>query len=242
MKKVSLVLLTLFIAFQLSAQTNFEFIPTGGYTFQDRVNYYNNYGRIDESLNWGGSLMFNVNQRFGIELLYDHMDTKSGIFNYGSQTPTSQQDVGINYILAGPVSSIYIPGSSIHPFFGAMLGAAVFSPGTSGYSSNTQFAWGAELGTNIYISPRFGLRLKAQLLSSVGGENGGYYSGSYGSGSNIYSYSDIYQFSLNAGLIIGLGRILSKPRPPVIIRRPPPPPYYRYSPYPPPPPPPYYYH
>ena len=225
MKKVSLAVLTLFFAFHLSAQTNFEFIPTGGYTFQDRVNFYNNYGRIDEGLNWGGSLLFNVNQRFGIEVLYDHMDTKSGLFNYGSQTPTSQQDVGINYILAGPVSSIYIPGSSIHPFFGAMLGAAVFTPGASNNSGNTQFAWGAELGTNIYISPRFGLRLKAQLLSSVGGENGGYYSGSYGS--NIYSYSDIYQFSLNAGLIIGLGKILAKPRPPVIIRRPPPPPYYR---------------
>jgi hypothetical protein len=240
MKKISLLLLmTAAIALHSSAQTNFEFIPTGGYTFQDRVSFNNSYGRIDESLNWGGSLLFNVNQRFGLELMYDHMDTKSGLFNYGSQTPTSQQDVGINYILAGPVSTIYIPGSSVHPFFGAMLGAAVFSPGATNYSTNTQFAYGAELGTNIYISPRFGLRLKAQLLSSVGNVYG-YYSGASSDGSNIYNYSDIYQFSLNAGLIIGLGRILSKPRPPVIIHRPQPGPYY-YR-YPPPPPPPYYYH
>jgi Lipid A 3-O-deacylase (PagL) len=188
--------------------------------------------------------LFNVNQRFGLELMYDHMDTKSGLFNYGSQTPTSQQDVGINYILAGPVSSIYIPGSTVHPFFGAMLGAAVFTPGTSTYSNNTQFAYGAELGANIYVSPRFGLRLKAQLLSSVGGSYGGYNNyGGPGNGSDVYNYSAIYQFSLNAGIIIGLGKILSKPRPPVMYRRPPPGPYYRYSPYPPPPPPPPpYYH
>jgi hypothetical protein len=240
MKKLSLLLLmTVFIVLSLSAQTSFEFIPTGGYTFQNRVNFNNNYGQIDEGLNWGGSLLFNVNQKFGLELMYNRMDTKSGLFDYGSQTPTSQQDVGINYIMAGPVGSFYIPGSSVHPFIGGLLGAAVFSPGPTDNSGNTQFAWGIEAGTNIYISPRFGLRLKAQLLSSVG-ENGSYYSSSVGTGPNIYSYSDIYQFSLNAGLIIGLGRILPKPRPPVIYRRPPPGPYYRYSPYPPPPPP--YYH
>jgi hypothetical protein len=237
-KTCALIVLSLIVGFCSSAQTNFELIPTGGFTFQDRINFYNNYGRIDEGLNWGGSLLFNVNQRFGVELMYNRMDTKSGLFNYGSQAPTTQQDVGINYILAGPVSSIYIPGSTVHPFFGAMLGAAVFSPGPSNYSGNTQFAYGAEMGTNIYMSPRFGLRLKAQLLSSVGGA--GYYSGAYGSGANVYSYSDIYQFSFNAGIIIGLGTVLAKPRPPVIIHRPPPP-YYRYSPYPPPPPPPYYH-
>jgi hypothetical protein len=243
MKKTAILLLiSVLFVFRTVAQTSFEFIPTGGYTFQDRVNFFNNYGRINEGLNWGGSLLFNINHHVGIELMFNRMDTKGGLYPYGSETPLNQQDVGINYIMAGPVSSIYIPGSAVHPFFGLLLGAAVFNPGPSDFTSNTKFAVGAELGTNIYVSPRFGIRLKAQLLSPVEGANGGYYFGSFGNGAGVSTYSDIYQFGLNAGLIIGLGRVLPKPKPRVYIHRPPPGPryYYRYSPYPPPPPP--YYH
>jgi hypothetical protein len=243
MKKLFLVsLASVFFAFHSFAQTSLELIPTGGYTFQDRVNFYNTFGRLDEGINWGGSLLFNVNNRFGVELLYNHMDTKTGIYNYGVQTPVSQQNVGIDYIMAGPVPSIYIPGSAIHPFLGILLGAAVFNPGPNDYSSNTKFAWGAELGTNIYVSPRLGIRLKAQLLSPVEGADGALYFGNFGGGVSYSGYSEIYQFSLNAGLIIGLGRVLPKPRPRVFIHRPPPGPRYYYN-YPPPyPPPPPYYH
>jgi len=244
MKKILVLTIgSVFLAFCSFAQTSVEFVPSGGYSFQDRVNFYNGYGRIDEGLNWGGSFLFNVNRSFGIELMYNRMDTKYGLYNYGDYQPFNKQNVAINYIMAGPVQSIYIPGSAIHPFIGALLGASVFSPGPVDNSSNTKFAWGAELGTNIYVSPRFGLRLKAQLLSPVEGADGGFYFGSFGSGGSVSTYSAIYQLSLNAGIIIGLGRILPKPQARrIIYRHPAPGPryYYRYSPYPPPPPP--YYH
>ncbi len=219
------------------AQTNFEFIPSGGYTFPDQVDFYNSYGRIEGAVNWGGSLMFNVNRIFGIELMYNRIDAKSAIYNYGDRTPLEQNNVGINYIMAGPVQSFNMRGS-VHPFIGALLGAAVFSPGPNDYSSNTKFAWGAQAGANIYVSPRLGIRLSGRLLSPVNGANGDFYFGNFGTGAGVSTYSSIYQFGFNAGLIIGLGRVLPAPKRRVFIHRPPPRRYY-YSPYPPPPP---YYH
>ena len=233
-KALILFPLLVFFAFTSFAQTSIEFIPSGGYTFPDRVNFYNTYGKVDGAVNWGGSLMFNFNRGFGIELMYNRMDTKSGLYAYGSHSALTENNLGINYIMLGFVPSLDIPGSAVHPFFGALLGASVSSGVPTDYSSNTKFAWGAQLGTNIYMSPRFGLRIKAQLLSPADGVNGGAYFGSYGSGVEVSTNSSgIYQFSFNVGLIIGLGKILpvqqhrinNRPRSPRRF-------YYRYSPYP----------
>ncbi|MBS1598966.1 MAG: outer membrane beta-barrel protein [Bacteroidetes bacterium] len=235
MKKLFLLSMTLvIIRMNSTAQTTIEIIPSGGYTFADQVNFYNYYGRIESAPNWGGSLMFNVNRNFGIELMYQRIDASSGLYDYGNtyHPPFKTTDVGINYIMAGPVQS-FNPAGSVHPFIGALLGAAVFNPGPDDYSSNTKFAWGAQLGANVYVSPRIGIRLKAQLLSPVETGNGGFYFGSFGSGVGNSTYSSIYQFGFSGGLIIGLGNILPAPKHRVIIHRRPPPRRYYYSPYPP---------
>lgn len=217
----------LFLASRSFAQTTVELIPTGGYTFPDQVNFYNNYGRIEGAANWGGSLQFNVDRHFGIEFMYNRIDASSGIYkyNYTTQIPVTSQNVAINYIMAGPISSIGFPGSPVNLFFGGELGAAVFSPGPVDYSGNTKFAWGIETGANIYVNPHVGIRMKAQLLSAVG-STGGYYFGNFGgAGAYTYAYPALYQFGLSAGIIIGLGNILPQPKPRVYIqhRRPPPP-------------------
>jgi len=214
MRKTGIILtLTLLIATSSFSQSSVEFIPSAGYTFASRTNFYDSYGRIDGGLNLGGSLKFNLNRSFGIELLYDHMNTQSGLYDYGyGRNKLSGGDLSLDYIMIGGVQSFTIPGSTVRPFVGAFLGAAVFTPGTSpgtaDYSTDTKFAVGMQLGTNIYISPRVGLQLKAQLLSPVDAADGGFYFSNFGSGGGISTYSDIYQFSLNAGLIIGLGRVL----------------------------------
>jgi hypothetical protein len=208
MRKISIILTMIILATLPSfAQTSVELIPNAGYTFASRTDFYDTYGRINGGLNLGGSIKFNVNRSFGIELLYNHMGTESGLYQYGyGGAKVAGGDLSLDYIMAGAVESFSIPNSSVHPFVGAFLGAAVLTPGAnSAYSSDTRFAMGLQLGTNIYMSGRFGLQLKAQLLAPVDATGGSYY---YGYGGDVSTYSDIYQFSLNAGLIIGLGRIL----------------------------------
>jgi hypothetical protein len=228
-RKPGIVLtLALLAAINSFSQTSVELIPQAGYTFAARSDFYDSYGRINGALNLGGSVKFNLNRSFGIEVLYDHMNTQSGLYQYGyNGAKLAGGDLAIDYIMIGGVQSFTIPNSTVRPFIGAFLGAAVFTPGTADYNNDTKFAVGLQLGTNIYVSPRVGLQLKAQLLSPVDAADGGFYFSNYGSGSSISTYSDIYQFSLNAGLIIGLGRILPEQ---VYHRRTyrPRPRYYRY--------------
>ncbi|MBS1935875.1 MAG: hypothetical protein JST96_17885 [Bacteroidetes bacterium] len=234
MKKVLIILSVLLATAGVTfAQTYVELVPMGGYTFADRINYYNAYAKIDGAANIGGSMIFNVNRLFGLELMYQHMNTTSGTYQYGYPTDQlSKGNLAMDYIMFGPVQTFNIPGSPVRPFIGAMLGASILSPGVDGYSNDTKFAWGAQIGTNIYFNPWIGLRLKAQLLAPVDGSGAGFYAGEGGGNITTSGYSGIYQFNLNAGLVIGLGRVLPelRPRPRVYHSRPR---YrYRYAPYP----------
>lgn len=233
MKKI-LLFSIIIVSFKLnsSAQTVVEFVPTGGYTFPDKVNFYDAYGRLEGAGNWGGSMLFNFNRRFGLELMYSRINANYGIYDYGPRDQSSVYEKGnaqINYFMAGPVQYFYIPGSSVRPFIGALIGAAYFSsPEPQDYSSNTKFAWGVQAGANFNVTPRVGLRLSARLLSPV--ESGDFYFGTFGNGSGYGGYSTIYQFGFNAGVIIGIGKILPRPHR-IIIHRPQPRRYYRAYPY-----------
>ena len=211
MTKIALVLpAILFLSARSFAQTSVELIPSVGYTFADRNDYYGAYSRIADGVSYGGSVKFNVNRSFGIEVLYSHMNTTSGLYNYGpDHSPISATNLSMDYIMAGPVQSFTIPNSTVRPFLGAMLGAAIMTPAMgSGYSQQTDFAMGFQFGTNIYLSPRTAIQLKAQLLSPVDAAGTSFFFSNYGSGVGINGYSSTYQFSLGGGLIIGLGRVL----------------------------------
>jgi hypothetical protein len=231
MRKIFLILpAVLFLSAGVVGQSSVELLPSAGYTFASHNNFYDTYGRIADGASYGGSIKFNVTRSFGIEVLYSHMNTTTGLYYYG----TDQNPIGglsnlqLDYIMAGPVESFTIPNSTVRPFIGALIGAVVMTPdASSGYSSDTRFAVGFQLGTNIYVSPRVGIQLKAQVLSPVDGTGGSFFLSNYGSGGGIDTYSSIYQFSLGGGLIIGLGRVLPKEAYRPAGRRPRPR-YYRY--------------
>ena len=211
MRKTALFLAAILLVSARSiAQTSTELIPSAGYTFADRNDYYGAYSRIADGVSYGGSIKFNINRGVGIEVLYSHMNTNSGLYNYGpDHTPISATNLSMDYIMAGPIQSFTIPNSTVRPFIGAMLGAAIITPAMgSGFSQTTDFAMGFQLGTNIYLSPRTAIQLKAQLLSPVDAAGTSFFFSNYGSGVGINGYSSTYQFSLGGGLIIGLGRVL----------------------------------
>jgi hypothetical protein len=219
---LSIVLLS---AGRTLAQTSVELIPQVGYAFPERNDFYSTYGRIAGGLNLGGAINFNINRNVGIEVLYNHVSSSSGLYNYGynSGTQINGGNLSQDFIMAGPVISGNIPNSTVRPFLGVLLGADIMTP-AAGYSSNTYFAAGFQLGTNIYISPRVGIQLKAQFLSAAGAAGGAFYYNNYYNG-GINPNQSTYQFTLGGGLIIGLGRVLPQPRP--AYRRPRPR-YYRY--------------
>lgn len=194
----------------VSAQSSIELIPQGGYTFADKLNFSNTFGRIDEGFNYGVSLQFNMNRHIGIELMYNRMDVPAALYDYGAipgDVPLYQTNAGINYIMAGPVSSFPLPNSPATLFLGADIGAAIFSPRPDDFSSNVRFAYSFQAGTNIYLDPRFGIRLSTRLLGTAPGN--GYYFGGWGDPSGYYGFKPgIVQFGFNLGFIIGLGQVL----------------------------------
>jgi hypothetical protein len=232
MRKISIVssfVLVLLSAGRTVAQTSVELIPQVGYAFPERNDfyYYNTYGRIAGGLNVGGAINFNINRNVGIEVLYNHVSSSSGVYNYGNDAgiQINGGNLSQDFIMAGPVFSGSIPNSTVRPFLGLLLGADIMTPGAgTGYQTNSYFAAGFQVGTNIYISPRVGIQLKAQFLSPVGAAGGAFYYNNY-YGSPIDPNQSTYQFTLGGGLIIGLGRVL--PQPHTVYRRPRPR-YYRY--------------
>lgn len=208
------------------AQTSVELIPQIGYSFPARndFDFSNTYGRIAGGLNLGGAINFNINRNFGIEVLYNHVSSSSGLYNYGyNGGQINGGNLSQDFIMAGPVISGNIPNSTVRPFLGLLLGADIMTPGP-GYQSNSYFAAGFQVGTNIYMTPRVAIQLKAQFLSAAGGAGGAFYYNNYYDG-GINPNQSTYQFTLGGGLIIGLGRVL--PQPHVVYRRPRPR-YYRY--------------
>jgi hypothetical protein len=193
------------------AQSSIEFIPTGGYTFGDKLDFANTFGRIDAAFNYGGSFQFNFNRHMGIEIAYNRMQAPAKLYNYGAipgDAPTYQTSAGINYIMAGPVTRFPLPESPVSLFMGADLGAAIFTPSPNSFSSNAAFAWGFQAGADIFVDPQFGIRLSARLLGTAP-TSSGYYFGYWGDpGGSYYNTPGLLQFGFNLGLIIGLGKVL----------------------------------
>jgi hypothetical protein len=192
------------------AQTSVELIPQVGYTFPARNDFYSDYGRVAGALNLGGAVNFNVNRNFGFEVLYNHQSSSSGLYYYGYDGggKFAGGDLNQDYIMGGFVFSGTIPYSTVRPFLGILLGADIITPKDgANYGSNGHFAAGLQLGTNIYISPRVGIQLKAQFLSPVNSAGDAYYYNNT-AGGGINPNQSIYSFTLGGGLIIGLGRVL----------------------------------
>jgi hypothetical protein len=230
MRKTVVILLVVLVflpAARILAQTSVELIPQVGYAFPERNDFYNIYGRVAGGLNLGGAVNFNINRNVGIEVLYNHTSTTSGVYNYGFDggNQINGGNLSQDFIMAGPVFSGNIPNSTVRPFLGLLLGADIMTP-SAGFQTNSYFAAGFQVGTNIYFSPRVGIQLKAQLLSPVGAAGGAFYYNNY-YGGGIDPNQSTFQFTLGGGLIIGLGRVLPQPRPHAVYRRPRPR-YYRY--------------
>jgi hypothetical protein len=214
MRKLILILpVFLLMAARSFAQTAVEFIPQVGYSFAARNDFYNIYGRVAGNLNLGGAINFNVNRNFGFEVLYNHISGSSGLYDYGYDGGTKLVGGNLNqdYIMGGFVFSGSIPNSTVRPFLGILLGADILTPQAgANYSSEGHFAAGLQVGTNIYVSPRVGIQLKAQFLSPVNSAGDAYYYNNY-AGGGINPNQSIYSFTLGGGLIIGLGQVLHDP-------------------------------
>lgn len=217
-KKITFTIISCFFILFATAQ-ELKLNTQAGYVFDNRFdsryddfNFY--YGKIKGGFQFGGGLECMVNEDYGIELSYIRQKTTVPLNYYYYGRQFQNFNAGINYIILGTNRYIDVDSKMVKPFAGAQAGLAVLH-WSNPYSNNpdavyngsgniTKFAWGAKLGTELWMNEIIGLRLQAQVLSAVQSFGGGFYFGTGGSGAGLSANSSIFQFGLSGGLTIQL--------------------------------------
>jgi hypothetical protein len=177
-----------------------------GYVFDesfdlsDPPNYYR--GTIKGGLQWGAGVEYQANKRYGIELSYLRHDAQTPVRKNGSSLK-NDFDLGINYVLIGGNGYIKI-AKFIEPYLGGQMGMAIFNIRRADIDLKTtkaKFALGIKTGLNFHITPNIGIKLQAQLLSTIQSIDAGFYVGTGGAGTNLSPRSLIMQIGLTSGLV-----------------------------------------
>ena len=213
MKKIFLLLVlaaTMTTVMGQHARLNFY----GAYTFDDGFDvwndantYYN--GTVKGGVQWGAGLQYMFNKQSSAELLWLHRSTTvPTYFKFGAGTEKTETfDLKHDFIMLSG-DGHFGSGGKAEGYAGIMAGVLISNleaPSLGKSSNNTNFAWGGRVGTNIWFSPKLGLKLQALILSASRATGGDYYWSWYGP---IYltEYSTVWQFSLGGGLTFKLGK------------------------------------
>lgn len=213
MKKILLVFALLCSTLVITAQ-EIRLNTYGDYVFKDKfddtfVNGGFYQGRIEDGFRWGAGLEYLIQGKTAIELQYLRQDTNVPLtyrINRFEDVEFTNLDLAMNYIMLN--STRYFPvNPQVEPFVGGGLGIGIFNADSPEFSgdSETKFAWQVRGGANLWFSDTIGLRLQATLVSVVEAVGGGIYIGTGGVGTNISTYSTIFQFSLGGGIVFKIG-------------------------------------
>ena len=216
MKKVLLLVLLVNAGLAAFSQKDFRINLYSAYVFDDSYDeavdanaYYS--GKIKGGYQWGGGIQFLPHPEYGVELLYIHRNSEAPTnFKTGAAQPVQNEtfDIGLSYIMLAADGHKKVASGKVEGYGGLLLGMVIAnaeSPSTGGDASNTNFAWGARLGANIWASSKVGIKIQALLLSSARAAGGDLYFGYWGP-VVLADYAVTYQFSLGGGLTFRLGK------------------------------------
>lgn len=212
MKKITF-LISLLMVTGISYGQEIRLNTYAGYVFDDRVDSYfssSSYyeGTIKGGFQWGAGLEYRLPNAKGIEIQYLRQDTQApmvyqdgGIF--GGKLQRTNFDLEANWIMVNG-NNYFEVNDQIEPFFGAGIGMVISNltnPDNRNSQTFTKFTWGVRGGSNFWLADNVGLKLQASLMSVVQGAGGGLYFGTGGLGAGVSTYSSIFQFGFEGGLV-----------------------------------------
>jgi hypothetical protein len=189
-------LLALAVAAPASAQ-KIEITPFVGYQFggelaeigDETVNR-----KIEQSPAWGLMLDFSVTANDQVEIFYSNQSTE---LNRGTEPAF---DAKVEFFQVGALHT-YAPNKPVNPYVGLTLGATRYGVLDG---SDTRFSGSIALGLKMLVSDHAGFRFDGRIFGTSTG------SGTIGcSDETCIGYPDtsiIWNYSVNAGLIIHFGR------------------------------------
>lgn len=165
-------------------------------------------GQIQDGARWGGGIEYVIPERGAFEIQYLRQNTNAptvymdGILS-GGQLQRSNFDLRLNWLMLN--STRYFPISEqLEPFAGFGVGMGIFSltnPDTNNERSATKFAYSFRGGINLWIANNLAFRAQASLFSAVQSMGGSLYFGTGGTGAGLSSYSSMFQFGFDGGLV-----------------------------------------
>ena len=206
MKKLLLLLLLL----PALAFSQVEIVPFAGYMFGGSINYNQGRLNLDNSLNYGGSLIVPVDHLVCVELNYTRMSSNLSFTANPSFYPQYQDENALtasNYMQVGVIKEIDIHNERITPF-------GSFSAGGTWYSSDSFttagfFSITAGLGVKVMFTDRIGIMLRGRLMLPMMfrgvGAYFGFGTGGSSGGLTVSTYSSFVQGDFNGGLVFMLG-------------------------------------
>ena len=214
MKKVMLSALLMAITIlsfgQKGARINFysAYVFDDGFDVVNDANTYYN-GTVKGGYQWGAGLEYLFSAQSGAEILYLHRSTTvPANFKFGSTTQARSETFDLKHDFILLSGDGHFAKGKAEGYGGLMAGVLISNleaPSLGKSSSNTNFAWGGRIGTNIWVSPKLGIKLQALILSASRATGGDYYWSWYGP---VYltSYSTLWQFSLGGGLTFKISK------------------------------------
>lgn len=212
MKKVFSILFLLTAMAAVSYAQEFRLNTYSGYIFKDKVDsyfsntsYYN--GQIQDGFRWGAGIEYHIPNKGAIEIQYLRQDTNAPtVYQDGLTIQSTDFDLDINWIMLNGTKYFTVT-EVLEPFVGAGLGMGIFkvqNPINANETSATKFAWNIRGGSNFWVAENVAIRLQASLYSATQAVGGGLYFGTGGAGAGLSSYSTMYQFGFEGGLVFRL--------------------------------------
>ena len=215
MKKIVFSVLLMVMAFVSFGQKGARINLYSAYTFDDGFDVWNDVntyynGTVKGGVQWGAGMEYLFSRESSAEIMWLHRSTTVPAnfrFGTGTQAKSETFDLKQDYILLSG-DGHFSKGGKAEGYAGLMGGVLISNlenPTLGKSESNTNFAWGGRIGTNIWLSSKIGIKLQALLLTSSKATGGDTYWSWYGP---IYlnTYSTLWQFSLGGGLTFKLGQ------------------------------------
>ncbi|NOX86436.1 MAG: hypothetical protein GXO86_10830 [Chlorobi bacterium] len=207
MKRIKLLLLTLIFPVLLSAQ-GIEIVPFAGYMFGGSISFIQGKLKVEDGMNYGGSLIIPIREVVDLELNWTGMDSRAVFTPYSNYPDFKYEETGLstNYFQIG-VLKAFNNNPKIRPFGSFSMGATLFN--LKEYADTWRFSITAGLGVKFMFSDHVGIMLRGRLMmpmyfAGVGGYIG-IGTGGAGAGLTLNSYATLFQGDFNGGLIIKLG-------------------------------------
>jgi len=185
-----------------------ELTATGGYQYWGSYKYYNSVAGSNGKLAlgdgpcYGGILGFEIREGMFAELVYNHQDSRIiDKPNYGPQTEYG--NIGVNYFQLNGTRTVLL-SDKVEPYATLGIGAVLFDPVPTRYSSLWKFSANFGVGIKYFISDRVGIRAGVGFWAPIQGVGFGVGIGTGGAYAGASTYTTIIQMNMSGGLIFRL--------------------------------------